>query len=171
VVNFYQKKTNISSVFKFNGNILDAPGNESIKLLCFEVSAFNGDIIKISSGVEFEVVFINYCLGINLDVTFELYKLDDFPVYHGGKIITTKKDSSIGKYTVKGVFPENLLNAGHYKFKLIFGENQRIPLYVIEDVVRFEILNEAFGSNTSKLPGVIRPILDYKLTIDSNLLT
>jgi lipopolysaccharide transport system ATP-binding protein len=164
VINFYQKKNNITNAFNFKGDIIDAPGNNFIKILSFEVNPLHGDIIQISSGLVFEVVFFNFIEGKNIDVTFELSTLDETPVYHGGKIITNNQDSVKGMYKLQGVFPQNLLNAGNYKFKLIFGENQRIPLFVLEDVVTFEILNEAFGSNTSILPGIIRPNLEFTLT-------
>jgi|GEM_PF-6028597 len=57
--------------------------------------------------------------------------------------------------------PSNLLNAGIYSFNLIFGENQRYELYKIRSFTQFEILNEMAGSNSSALPGLIRPHITY----------
>jgi lipopolysaccharide transport system ATP-binding protein len=90
--------------------------------------------------------------------------LDDIPVFHHGKIITSNKDSKKGIYTVKGSLPENILNAGIYKFKLIFGENQRLALFTKEELIQFEVLNEAIGTNSMVLPGLIRPQIEYNVS-------
>ena len=121
----------------------------------------NGNLLSISSGLEFEVVFYNGKKDINLDVTFELRNADEIPVFHHGATISSDNDSNEGVYRVKGSLPAHLLNGGNYQFKLIFGENQRYALFVLEDVVRFEVLNENLGNNSELLPGVIRPNIDY----------
>lgn len=158
---FYQNNYNTASVFNHNGTIETAPGNSNIRVLSFKVLPKNDDVIQISSGILFELVFFNYKKNINLDVTFELSNSDEIPIYHGGKIISNKNNAFVGKYKITGIFPENLLNAGIYKFKLIFGENQRDVLYIHNDVIQFEVLNETLGSNTNILPGIIRPQLIY----------
>jgi len=136
---FYQNNYNTANVFNHNGTIETAPGNSNIRVLSFKVLPKNDDVIQISSGILFELVFFNYKKNINLDVTFELSNSDE----------------------ITGIFPENLLNAGIYKFKLIFGENQRDVLYIHNDVIQFEVLNETLGSNSNILPGIIRPQLIY----------
>lgn len=160
-INNYQLSQNSKSKFLHEGAIESAPGNNNIRILSFEVKPLKGDVIQITSGVKFELTFYNFKKGINLDTTFELSNLDDIPIYHGGVILTNNRDSRIGKYKVEGVLPENLLNSGHYKFKLIFGENQREVLYITEDIIQFEVLNETLGSNSFDLPGIIRPNLTY----------
>jgi lipopolysaccharide transport system ATP-binding protein len=147
----------------YEGSIETAPGNENIRVLNFEVKPLKGEIIQISSGVLFELVFYNFRSDINLDATFELRSVDELPIFHHGKIISSNKDSKKGIYKVSGTIPENILNAGNYKFKLIFGENQRQALFIFEDIIQFEIMNEAIGSNSSVLPGIIRPNIEYKL--------
>jgi len=158
---FYQNNYNTANVFNHNGTIETAPGNSNIRVLSFKVLPKNDDVIQISSGILFELVFFNYKKNINLDVTFELSNSDEIPIYHGGKIISNKNNAFVGKYKITGIFPENLLNAGIYKFKLIFGENQRDVLYIHNDVIQFEVLNETLGSNSNILPGIIRPQLIY----------
>jgi len=85
-------------------------------------------------------------------------------VFHHGAFLSKNNDSKLGIYTVKGTLPPNLLNAGEYQFKLIFGENQRYALFTIEDFVQFEVLNESLGSNSGILPGVIRPSIPYAIS-------
>ena len=120
-----------------------------------------GDVLSISSGIEFELEFFSFKENINLDTTFELRNLDEIPIFHHGCVLSDKNDSKRGTYTVVGKLPANLLNAGTYRFKVIFGENQRYQLLLIDDFIQFEILNEAIGSNSSVLPGVIRPNISY----------
>ena len=55
-----------------------------------------------------------------------------------------------------------MLNAGSYKFNVVFGRNQRSRLLKIENLIEFEILNESFIKNFQKLPGIIRPNISYE---------
>ncbi len=160
-VDYYQKSSNISSYFEHEGDIEKAPGNENIKILKFTTNPINGNYLTISSGVEFELVFYNNKPNISLDTTFELKNSDEIPIFHTGELVTTDKDSKQGIYVVRGKIQPNLLNAGTYKFKLIFGEEQRYPLYIQDEVIQFEIVNESIGTNSSVLPGIIRPDLSF----------
>lgn len=160
-VEYYQKLNNVPSSLEHNGDIDSAPGNENIKILKFTTQPVKGNYLTISSGLEFELVFFNYKQGINLDVTFELRNSDEIVIFHTGELVTVNKDSKKGIYIVKGHIEPNLLNAGVYKFNLIFGEDQKYPLYIQNEVIQFEILNESLGSNNNLLPGVIRPDLNF----------
>lgn len=162
-VSFYQNSHNTASEFIHSGSIDEAPGNNNIRILSFQVKPLQGNEISISSGIEFELKFFNYKAGINLDATFELRTLDEVAVFHHGALITTQNNSATGIYTVKGSLPPYTLNAGTYKFKLIFGENQRYALLVKDDVIMFEVLNQQLGSNTFTLPGILRPDIQYAI--------
>jgi lipopolysaccharide transport system ATP-binding protein len=122
-----------------------------------------GETITISSGLKFEVEFLNSKEDINLDVTFELVNMDEVVVFHHGTIVTENKDSKRGNYLVSGQLPPQFLNAGTYRFNLIFGENQRFGLWWKSDVVMFEVENEIFGTNSKILPGVVRPDITYSI--------
>lgn len=159
-VNYYQSSSDINLHYEHTGTIDNALGNSNIRILKFEVRPLKGKLLSISSGIEFELIFYNNKEGINLDATFELRNSDEIPIFHHGTLITTNNDSRRGIYTIKGKLPE-ILNAGTYQFKLIFGENQRYILYSIDEIIQFEIINESLGSNNSVLPGVIRPNITY----------
>lgn len=163
-VNYYQASHNTASYFEHSGNLEAAPGNENIRILKFEVSPSKGKVLSISSGVEFELQFYNYKENINLDTTFELKNLDEIAIFHYGTAINNAADLKKGIYYVKGKLSPNLLNAGTYRFKIIFGENQRYSLFTADDFIQFEILNEAIASNTAILPGVIRPKIPFTVT-------
>lgn len=160
-VNLYQASHDTDSFFEHTGELESAPGNESIRLLKFEVRPAQGEVLSISSGLEFELQFYNNKENINLDTTFELRNMDEVPIFHHGCMLSYNNDSKKGIYTVTGTLHSKILNAGTYRFKIIFGENQRYQLLLIDDFIQFEILNEAIGSNSSILPGVIRPDISY----------
>ena len=162
-VNYYQSSGDMNSSFEHHGALEDAPGNENIRILKFEVKPLKGEMLSISSGMEFSLTFYNHKENINLDATFELRNSEEVAVFHHGALLSRENDSRRGIYTVRGSMPPYLLNAGAYYFKLIFGENQRYGLFVTEDTIQFEVLNEALGSNSTILPGVIRPDIQYEI--------
>jgi lipopolysaccharide transport system ATP-binding protein len=141
-----------------------APGNQNIRLKSFSVRPIAGDEINIDSGMEFCLEFYNQREGINLDSTFELLTLEEIKVFHHGCTISREKDSKRGLYRVVGHLPPFLLNAGIYKFNLIFGENQFYTLFAIKDILTFEVENTITdkGKNLNKLPGIIFPKLNWK---------
>ena len=163
-VNFYQTSAVSVCNFIHKGNISEAPGNEHIKIISFSVLPLHGEELCVSSGISFGLTFFNSKENINLDSTFELRTLDEIIVFHHGALISTKKNSKKGLYSVTGILSPFLLNAGSYKFNLIFGEDQRYALYGINDFIQFEIENESFGSNNNILPGILRPIINYNIT-------
>jgi lipopolysaccharide transport system ATP-binding protein len=168
-VSYYQSSHETNTYYEHGGAIEEAVGNDNIRILSFEVHPLKGDVISISSGVTFKLTFFNFKRDINLDTTFELKNADEIPVFHVGTALSIENNSKRGIYTVKGSLPPYLLNAGRYTFKLIFGENQRYALYVIEDFLQFEVLNEAVGSNSSILPGIIRPNIPFKTSFKDEL--
>lgn len=166
-VNYYQTSHDTNSYFEHEGQLEEAPGNEHIRILKFKVSPANGEVLSISSGVDFELVFYNYTDNISLDSTFELKTLDEVPVLQTGTLMNMDGLAKKGIYKVNGKLPGNLLNAGLYRFKLIFGLNQRHALFVIDDFIQFEVLNEASGSNSGILPGVVRPLIPFNVSFQT----
>lgn len=152
-ITHYQKISGLASSYFHQGTIQSALGNHNIRILKFSVQAISQDFITISSGLSFNIEFYNHNTDINLDVTIELKTNDDLVILHIGKLVTQNKDSMRGIYFVSGELPPYFLNAGIYKFKVIFGQDQRIALYIKDDIVQFEVLNEAIGSNNFVRPG------------------
>jgi lipopolysaccharide transport system ATP-binding protein len=162
-VSYYQNLNSENNSFNKETYDDKQKGNEKIKVLQFNVTPLKGDSITISSGFEFELDFFNNEANINLDATFELKREDEFVVFHHGALISTNQNSKVGTYNVKGIIPPYMLNAGIYIFSLIFGENQRFMLLHLPEIFQFEIMNESFGSNSSNLPGILRPDINYKI--------
>lgn len=165
-VSFYQYAHQTNSSFLHEGNLSEAPGNENIRILLFDVKPLHGDSISISSGVSFELEFYNQHAGINLDATFEVKSSDEVVIFHHGTILSQQNDSQRGIYKVKGVLPPYFLNAGIFIFNLIFGENQRFILFAINDFIQFEVMNEMLGSNANQLPGLVRPDIQYSISLE-----
>ncbi len=167
-VNFYQNENDTDTSFLHKGDLNEAPGNENIRILGFEVRSLSGEEISISTGFEYELEFYNHKEGINLDATFELRNADEVAVFHNGEILSSNKDSKQGIYTVKGTIPPNLINAGSFHFNLIFGENQRFALFAKDNFLQFEIANEAQGINTHRIPGILRMPIKYTTSFRPN---
>jgi lipopolysaccharide transport system ATP-binding protein len=159
----YQKKGSGSDIYKYDGPIEEALGNENIRIMEFSVKPLLGEEISIISGLKINLEFYNFKPNINLDATFELRTTEEVAVFHHGALITQNSDAKSGLYKVSFDIPANLLNAGHYYFKIIFGENQRYPLYINNNIVNFEVQNISIGSNSFLLPGVIRPDFKYDI--------
>lgn len=159
----YQKNSEIRNKYIHEGAHEIALGNENIKILEFSAEPIKGELLDIESGVSVKLRFFNYKAGINLDATFELRTYEEVAVFHTGILITNNNDSQAKEYCIEFDIPKNLLNAGNYYFKLIFGENQRVPLYITSNIIGFEIENIKLGKNMAILPGIIRPELDFKI--------
>ncbi len=159
----YQKNSEIQSRYLHDGPIETAMGNAHIRILEFSAVPTEGKLIDIESGISVRLRFVNYKAGINLDATFELRTYEEVPVFHTGALITTNNDSEAKEYCVEFDLPKHFLNAGNFYFKLIFGEDQRIPLYIAPNIVGFEVENIKLGMNISVLPGIIRPNLNFKI--------
>lgn len=159
-VDFYQKNNQSVNRLFHHGPLDTAPGNEVIRILKFEVIPRTGDILTMNSGIDFVLDFYYGHSLTNIDVTFEVKTQDDIMVFHHGANITTEYDSKQGIYTTVSSLPQQLLNAGIYSVSIIFGENQRYVLFHTKDCLSFEVMQEAAGSNHSKLPGIIFPKLE-----------
>ncbi len=160
----YQKSSQIQSSYLHSGSLDSALGNENIRILEFSVKPLNDGFLDIDSGMKVKLRFYNFQENINLDTTFELRTYEESVVFHTGVLISTQNDSKKGEYTVEFEIPKNLLNAGNYYFKLIFGMDQKVALFIANEIVGFEVENVKIGSNITTLPGIIRPNFDYKVS-------
>lgn len=145
-------------------DIAEAPGNEHIRMRSIVIKPKRGSVLNIDSGVLVEIQFYNAVLNINLDITICLLTIEGIYVFTSGTILNKNNDSKTGLYMVAVEIPPHLLNAGIYKITTIFGRDQRHAIYKIDDVVSFEIQNNTLCSiNIPKIPGIIRPILNWSI--------
>ena len=162
-VDQYMGSDNLDKNEIYWDDIADAPGNKNIRLKSIAIRPLRGSIIDIDSGIEISTVFYNTTAGKSLDFTLYLFTLDGVCLFESGIILSSAGDANVGYFSTKGIIPPHLLNAGIYKINLLFGEGQRYALYKVEDVISFEVDHTATarGSNMSRAPGVIRPVLDW----------
>lgn len=163
-VNFYLNNHNTQNFFRHGGPLDMAPGNEIIRILKLDIKPTKGDVLTVSSGFSFELLFYNDKERINLDANLELRNLDDVVIFHNEFIVSTSKGSKRGIYTIKGDIVPNLLNSGVYKFNVIFGEDGKYLLYRIDDFIQFELVNEAIGNITYRLPGILRLHIPFEFS-------
>ena len=159
----YQKNSERQSSYIHEGSLETALGNENIRILEFSAKPITGQFLDIESGIKIKLRFYNFKENINLDTTFELRTYEEVVVFHTGAFITTNNNSQRKEYMVEFELPANLLNTGNYYFKLMFGEDQKIPLFIANELIGFEIENVKMGKNINALPGIIRPNFNYDI--------
>jgi lipopolysaccharide transport system ATP-binding protein len=165
-VDFYlQQGTIATSTTKTFPKNNPETSNDYIELRRIEVKPTKGNELNIDSGIQFTVEFENKLPNINLDCTMEIRTHDEIAVFHQGALISTNSDAQKGTYKVNGFLPPHTLNAGVYYMKLVFGKDQRYPLLVNKDIFAFEVQNTSTGqgANFRKMPGVIRPDLQWQI--------
>jgi lipopolysaccharide transport system ATP-binding protein len=143
------------------------PGNENVRLEYVRVVPPEGEIaITNDTGAIMEIGFLNFREGINLDCTVYVLNRDGLTLFESGVLVSTNSDSHSGSYHVAGRIPANLLNTGRHYFSVLFGKDQRYPLYRFDEVVAFNVenTNTGRGCNMSVAAGVIRPLITWKIT-------
>ena len=162
-IDFYIGDNYLENPHLYFDDLATAPGNENIRIKSFEVTPMFGNHLNVESGLSFKLNFFNYKPDIMMDATFELSTIDDICIFHNGKVLTPDKNSKKGFYEVQFNLLPNTLNAGKYKMKLIFGENQKHLLWMNDNALNFEVANTLTGQgyNIETLPGVIKPKIDF----------
>jgi len=145
-------------------DIANAPENEYIRLKSVSIKALHGSVIDIASGAEITIDFYNKVAGKYIGIALHLFTLDGVCLFTTGIFLSDKEKAEIGMFSTKCVVPPYLLNAGGYKFNLLFIENRSDLLYRVEDVLSFEVEHTATlsgGGYMGRAVGVIRPKLDW----------
>jgi hypothetical protein len=93
--------------------------------------------------------------------------MEDLVIFHTGHIIEETAKNKTESLQVKAQIPHLNLNAGTYKLKVLFGQNQSKLLLNTDYFLEFEVQNEALGSSAKVLPGIIRPIIKNNIKIIS----
>jgi len=144
-----------------------APGNENVRLSYVRILSPKGKpVINIDTGAQIEIGFENFRQNINLGCALYVTNSEGVLVFEASHRISSDRDSRTGFYQVTCTIPAHLLNAGRYSVDLLFGKDQRWPLFRIDGVLCFEVENTATGrgSNLRVAPGVIRPLLSWRHT-------
>lgn len=160
VINKYQE-ISYTHVEEINSKEIE---NSYIKVLDFELKPKKGTFISKSSGLKFNLKFLNKIEDINLAVSLVLRNYEEVTITEIGCLISRDNDSKKGVYTIEGEIPANMINAGNYYFNIVFGQNQKVVLLYHERLHSFEIIDEANESSYSRSQGVLSLKMDYKVT-------
>lgn len=159
-----------SSENQYFDDLSTAPGNDVIRIKSFEILPLDGsNQISIETGVLFRLKFMCYKENAMLDADIRISTMDDITVCQMGTLLGKlgEKDSKIGMYTVEFVIKPYIINAGRYKVKLWFGENQRYVVYGgFEQCFEVENTLTDMGFNQSVMPGVLRLKNDFKVSFE-----
>lgn len=162
-VDYYVENNFSASSDIFFDDLSVAMGNENIRIKSFSLSAALGSDINIYSGINVDLLFMNFVENSIIDATFEVSTMEDVIVFHRGTILSPSKDSKRGLYHVQYQIPPSMLNAGRYRMKVWFGQSCKYLLWG-KLVYDFEV-HLAYDSNgfvTGERPGIIRPDFDFK---------
>jgi len=158
-----QNSKDLKKEFKFSNKF----SNEYIQIDKFKISPMKGNFISISSGIEFSFSFKNKQRILNVDITYEISNMEDLVIFHSGQVIEETTKNKTEELQVKTQIPHLNLNAGNYKLKVVFGQNQSKLLLTTDYFLEFEVQNEALGANSKVLPGIVRPNIKNSIKIIS----
>lgn len=145
------------------------PSNEHINVINFSVSTGIADepVITCDTPIHFELEFENLLAGRSQDCTFELRRFDGSVIFHQAFEFAPNRNSQKGIHYISGKIPPQLLNAGMYVWKIIFGENRQYSLLTIDNAGSFEVMNTPtlLGSIVNTPPGCLRIDLGMQFSI------
>jgi lipopolysaccharide transport system ATP-binding protein len=155
---------------------ITAPGTEGIRFLR---AAIRNDLGRIASTIDSRKPFV---LELEYEITAPMEKLKiGFMMQNsGGMEICGSNDEDLqvpfrmpGRYVTRCVFPGYVLNEGQYQ--VLFGADTypfEVPLVRSGFCIAFSIEDvEGHGFSGTHLPGVVRPLLDWKIEVTEGLRT
>jgi lipopolysaccharide transport system ATP-binding protein len=162
---FYQEAFNAMQQTKISWLEHEAPGDERARLLAVTITPLQGDHIHVASGFQLHFTLKNNLKACSLDVSFELINQEEVIMIHHGKAVASSNDLLHGIYEVSASFPPYLFNEGEYRLKVWMGLNgvERVGQQV-DNALVFTIENHTVDHILKRLPGVIRPKIDYKIS-------
>ncbi len=158
------------------GNILlnenNTYQNENISLRKVIFQAENkeiGDLIYIEDEIDISIEFFNWNKTNAVDITLHFMDQQETILFVTGSNTDENwhgKRFKSGIYNCALTLPGNLLNAGEYFVRVVFGHAQKELIYLAPEMASFEVQNSINnrGSNHSKAPGFFRPLIKWKTT-------
>jgi len=141
-------------------------GNAEFRVLSINAISPEGGVLSIESGVKIQLEFENNIENKNIAISIFIVTLEDLILFEAPIIFSSDNNSQKGKYLIEWDIQPFLLNSGTYKINLLVGESQKYIVYKKDDILTFEIENALFdqGLNLNRLPGVMRPKVDFKIS-------
>jgi lipopolysaccharide transport system ATP-binding protein len=164
VISSYLNPESFSSTEKIWDNPKSAPGNQQVKIHYASIRPLNfqeNDKITINTPFILTLQYWNLIPGVNLLIEFRLYNdqgviiFDSLPLFEPN---WRDKPFPAGLFESDCTIPGNLLNAGKYRVQITFFKNYNADLFVIEDILRFEIVDVPLQNSKwyEKSKGILR---------------
>ena len=141
-----------------------APGNEFIRLVSANVyPKLENETAPITVNTDLDVTFeFIVQKECNLNLSLFLNTPSGLCIFNLG---TTSRPVTKGLHSATLQIPGRLLNDDIYTIRLLFVKDTNIHLFAIDDILTFEVVDEARTGNWfGKWEGAIRPNLPFTLT-------
>jgi lipopolysaccharide transport system ATP-binding protein len=154
------------------GDVNSAPGNESVRLhrVCiYPESGPSSGPFTIRTPLVMVFEFWNLRPGINLNLTIHLVTEQEIIAFASAPVSSCENEwidrpFPVGLFRSTCKIPGDLLNAGMYRVRLIFGKDDRVVIYKHDDALSFEVQDSADrrGKSHHRIVGSVRPLLKWK---------
>jgi lipopolysaccharide transport system ATP-binding protein len=155
--------------------ILDAPGNDDIRVHSVLIRSSDDETILLSSEISIEISFWNLS-SKNVILDFVLYTSDGSPLLEDWSADDPRwRGQKIPKGLIKTTctIPPRLLNEGTFRMRMMFFDGDTVkPIYDFDDLVFFDVIDtadRAVGWN-GKFLGPVRPKLGWTTELISEVI-
>jgi lipopolysaccharide transport system ATP-binding protein len=140
----------------------EAPGNEEVRLHKVSVYSSIAENIQkftILTPITVKFEYWNWINNSLLNVSYVIYTIDNICVFNS---FSEPQEFPVGLVKSICFIPENFLNNGTYKLRVLIVKNTSTVILDLEDVIFFEIHDvERSGNWYGEWIGTVRPKLDW----------
>lgn len=170
VVNHYLSKVSTTQLEQSWEHRDTAPGNEKVRLHRARIVPDDPERgpLTVWSSFVLEFYFWNLVPDARLNLSLILYNSENVMVFNSTSTFEKKwhgKPFPGGMFRSSCHIPAKLLNDGFYYIDLMVVKDTSTPLYRFENVLSFEVLEEAGarpGKWYGKYQGIVRPFLEWQ---------
>lgn len=135
----------------------EAIGNQIIRIKTVEISPTH---TYIDEEIRLKFSFWNLQSEHEVFLAFDLLDVQEQVVFGSAHMISPNHE---GVYSADCIIPANLMNNGRYSINLYFHTSSMAPLYQIQSIITFEILENIRTFNYfGKINGAVRPKLEWE---------
>jgi lipopolysaccharide transport system ATP-binding protein len=165
-VSDYHKSGILTGIINSIWDEQNAPGDHRAKLLSAYAKPTKGDIINFGSGITLSFMVKSEIKKNMVDVAFNLKNQNDILIFHQSFYLSDYNYLDHSLYFLEVEIPPYLLNSGFYYIDTWLG---LALTEVIGDkaynAISFNVIESEIDHNKRVMPGVVRPKLNFKLSI------
>ncbi len=163
VINRYLSRIGKNTMKQSWDNPDEAPGDENIRVKCFEVVPEQGKTkIDLHTNIHVHFQFWNLIESNKLTIVLVLHTIS------GECVFTTSTDHVVlrkGLIESAWIIPADLLNSGSYTLTIHINKNVSTGIYNHNEDIVFEVEDPANDGEFYKQYGIIRPVIPYSLEV------